>query len=369
MKTRGSMKTRTQVGHSVLLGLGVAILANSRPLEGMVVALPAAILLAVWAVGELRGKALGVVLRVALPAAAVLTICALGMLRYNQAVTGDAWRLPYVAWEEQYATVPNVSGRPLRVIDTPRPVMIERFYDRLAEQYDPARQWLGLRAAIDRLVRNGEFFWGLGLAVPALLALVAARDPRVRWAWLAVALLFSLQWLLRPWWPHYTAPAMLVLMAPAMVGLRRLWLGLLGSARAGQSLVAGIVAISLVMIGPQLIERLREQDGWAHTRAHIAQDLAATGPADIVFVRYGSAHHPAREWVFNAGDLAAAPVLWVRDLGVEANRELLAAFPEHAIWWLDVDVAGEDRPALSPYSPTVSVGSFTPEPVHSRARP
>lgn len=372
---RAANARRALAGHGLLLGTGVVILANSRPLEGMVVALPAAVLLASWAMAQVRGRAqgegsLGAVLAVALPAAAVLAIGAVGMLRYNLAVTGDPLRLPYGVWEQQYATVPNVSGRPLRMIETPRPDTIARFYDLLAEQYDPQRRWLGVRAGAERLLRNSEFFWGLGLAIPALLALVSTSDGRVRWAWAVIALLFAVQLVLRPWWPHYSAPAVLVLMAPAVVGLRQIWrhelwrgVRLLGarSAGGGESLVAGVVGICLVMLGPQLLERHREQGGWGHTRARIAADLAASGPADIVFVRYGPDHHPAREWVFNAGDLAATPVLWARDLGADANRAVLAAFPQRAAWLLEVDVAGQDRPTLKRYSPRV--------PVHSRARP
>lgn len=359
----------------VLLGLGVVILANSRPLEGMVVALPAAALLAVWTFQQVRqhahgAKRFGPVVAVAVPAALVLTIGAAAMLRYNLAVTGDALRLPYSVWEEQYATVPNVSGQPLRVIETPRPDTVTRFYDLLAEQYDPARRWLGVRAGAERLLRNGEFFWGVGLVLPALLALAFVPDARVRWAWAVIALLCAVQLVLRPWWPHYTAPVLLLLMAPAMVGLRQIWwFGPLpnprvrrtGPSKVGESLVAGLVAISLLMLGPQLLERFRESGGWGHTRARIAADLGASEPADLVFVRYGANHHPAREWVFNGGDLATEPVLWVRDLGAVANRELAAAYPEHATWILEVDVAGQDRPTLKRYSPRV--------PVHSGARP
>ena len=111
----------------------------------------------------------------------------------------------------------------------------------------------------------------------------------------------------------------------------------------------------------RLLERHREAGGWGHTRARIAADLGSEEPADIVFVRYGANHHPAREWVFNGGDLTTARVLWVRDLGAEANRELLEAFPKHSAWTLEVDVEGQDRPTLKRYSPRA--------PVHSEARP
>ncbi|HTM49975.1 MAG TPA: hypothetical protein VL285_14885 [Bryobacteraceae bacterium] len=74
--------------NSLLLGAGVAILANTRPFEGLALAVPVAGLLAWWLVRAPRRWT------VLAPATLVLCIAGAAMLHYNHAVTGNAFQLP-----------------------------------------------------------------------------------------------------------------------------------------------------------------------------------------------------------------------------------------------------------------------------------
>ena len=68
--------------YSVLMALGMVILANSRPYEGFVLSLPVCILLLVWIVKK-RGPALRMTLaRTVLPALVVLALAGAGMCYY-----------------------------------------------------------------------------------------------------------------------------------------------------------------------------------------------------------------------------------------------------------------------------------------------
>jgi hypothetical protein len=67
----------------------------------------------------------------------------------------------------------------------------------------------------------------------------------------------------------------------------------------------------------------------------------------LVIVQYGSHHNTLDEFVFNAADIDAAKVVWARDMGASANRELLGYFQTRKVWVVDAD---SDRPELTPYS-------------------
>ena len=339
---------------SLLLGFGVALLANTRPLEGLVVSLPAAFLLVRWVIATPR-PSWRAVARAAAPTAGVLAAAALAMAGYNARLTGDPLQLPYQLWEEQYASVPIFAGQPVRQLDE-RPLQIRRFFDALSTQYDPAARWIGAPAALWRLGFLVEFFLGPALAGAVLIVLASRSRPgenlfRMATPTLVVLLLAAVHVVVRPWWPHYTAPAAVLLLLLALAGLRRVgswrWPG--SGAPVGQTLVAGILVIQVLMVGPQLVERLMEREFWSHRRAAIHAELAASAEPVVIFVRYGANHHPAIEWVWNGADLVTAPVLWAHDLGPEKNRSLLETLPGRRAWLLEVDVPGR-APEPVPYA-------------------
>jgi hypothetical protein len=86
---------RPRLRDVLLLGVGLAILANSRPYEGLLISLPAAVLLFAWMVSK-NGPALQIsISRIMLPIIGVLTITGGAMAFYNWRVTGNALRMPY----------------------------------------------------------------------------------------------------------------------------------------------------------------------------------------------------------------------------------------------------------------------------------
>src|SRR5262249_18838102 len=82
--------------HAAILAVGLVVLANSRPFEGLAVSLPAAGLLLVWL---LRGGSLarGAVPRLLLPVLAVLLPAGAGTAYNNLPVTRKPLDMPYQA--------------------------------------------------------------------------------------------------------------------------------------------------------------------------------------------------------------------------------------------------------------------------------
>ena len=83
---------RPAPGNAVVLAVGLVILANSRPFEGLLVALPAA---AVLLAGMVRAGDRSLkpwIIRVVFPVVAVTILAGLWMGYYNFRVTGSPWR-------------------------------------------------------------------------------------------------------------------------------------------------------------------------------------------------------------------------------------------------------------------------------------
>src|SRR5262245_53934671 len=95
-----------RVRDSLLTAAGLAILANSRPFEGLLVSLPAGVLLFIQIVGQ-RGRALrNSIQKIVVPISIVLTLITIAMGFYHLRITGHPLRMPYQIHEATYGMTP-----------------------------------------------------------------------------------------------------------------------------------------------------------------------------------------------------------------------------------------------------------------------
>ncbi|HSW49629.1 MAG TPA: hypothetical protein VLH09_05605, partial [Bryobacteraceae bacterium] len=344
---------------AVPLALGVAVLANSRPYEGLLVCLPAgaALLVRIW---RTRGARFGGAVAMS---AGLLSLAAAGMLYYNWRVTSDPLRLPYQVNREAY-----VSGRYF-VWDAPnqkpdyRHSSLRDFY--VKWQARTAEAAMTVPGFITNGLKNAGGFWlfylGPLLSLPLVMSPWAFRDRRVRLLVL-IGAVFLVGLALDLWfYPHYAAPATALVYAFVLQSLRHLrWARGRRSAALARLTVA-VPVICLAMAGVRLLAQPLHSvlapdhpATWFHTtagnteRATIAAHLASLGPRQLVLVRYSSLHNWFEEWVYNAADIDGAKVVWAHDMGEERNRELLEYFRGREVWLVEPDTK---PPRLSPYAP------------------
>jgi len=358
---------RQRARDALLMGLGAAILANSRPLEGLILFATVVVALVLWFFGQraiLAGRLLAraydraiALRRVAVPLGAVLLVAASFIAYYNWRGTHSPMRFPYMVYEQTYDSSPLFlwqSARPALVYNN---VQFQQFYNVWSpEQFDGSID--DIRSNLwDKLTEFTNFFVGKELFV-ALLALPwVLRDRRVRflrWQFLVCALgLLSVVW----FWPHYAAPLAATTMALLVQGLRHVrqwrirgWPIGLGLSRAVVLLTCALVLLQVVQSAPN---PFAADSDWAALaeRGNYQADLAAKPGLQLVIVRYTLNHNPHMEWVYNGADLEHAKVIWAREIPGVDMRPLLDYYHDRHVWLLEPDKA----PPLefTPYSPPV----------------
>jgi hypothetical protein len=305
---------RARVSTSLWMGAGLAILELSRPVEGALAALPALAFL-VWR--RLRhGR--GLEWKLWAPAALVLAASTAWLGYYHWRVTGDPLRSPYAVWNDQYQRDSPEMHTDLRRYHGSPEFGLGPRAQRLFDFYAPFPLALGFVG----------LFWTRRSAWTRVLAGAAALV-------IAVSLAFTRAW------PHYTAPVAAAVFAVLAQGFRGLW-----RARGHGVLRACVAVCPLV---PLVVAARADAPLWVHGRLgrqEVLQLLAGTREDHLIFVRYGPAHDPSAEWVYNEADIDAAHVVWAREVSPRDDAELVRYFAGRRAWVL---LADEDPPRLVPW--------------------
>lgn len=343
-----------QSPHDALaMAAGLAILANSRPYEGFVLAIPMALAMISWLTSR-HGPAFRLSLpRVVFPILAVLLMAGVGTSYYYYRVTGDPFRMTYQVNRQTYATAPYFLWQ------TPQPEpayhhdVLRSFYRWELARFEDNRTLRGfLKSNAVKLEQWWQVFVGPALTLPLLALPWAIRDRKLRFPFFILACL-ALGFAVQTWTlPHYFAPATALLYLVVVQCMRRLLLWRWREHRVGASLVAMIPVIAcafIVLRVAAVIAHAPIEPPWPRgnlQRAKLLHDLEQMPGQQLVIVQYGAHHDADWEWVWNAADIDGSKVVWGRDMGDAANQELLNYFKDRRKWRLNGDAA---TPELKPY--------------------
>jgi hypothetical protein len=343
---------------STLAGLGCAIMALTRPLDGFIFAVfPAATIL--YLAFRPAGKKPPTVGRfLSFLAPAVLGVVL--MLAYNVATTGRPLLFAHRLYDNTF--VPRLV---LFVWQKPpppsphEPAYLSDYQNAYADNMaaDPLTWSAQLSNAVYFAASQRDFFLPLAVLPLFLFGLLGAlcwRDRSARFALGSVAFLIIPFCILRYYgFPHYaaawTAPVLVLLIQGARHAcagfLRRScrWRWLPFTAAAFLLLYAPVDA-ALGVLNRGQPGWMGEPYFWALDRLALTDQLTLrfekTGHRQLVAVIYPPGHNPHDEWVFNSPDPAAQPVLWARSLGPQADQKLFAVFPNYDHWILKTDPNG-----------------------------
>ena len=338
------LRRQRKIRDAVWLALGLAILADSRPYEGLLLGVAAAIFLLVWLVGPRRPKLLPTVLRVVAPIITILAITAAATGYYYYRVTGNAFRMTYQVNRRTYSRAPYFLWQGPRPEPVYHHAIMRQFYEREFTVYEQSRTFAGfLRHAGEKIWSLWDFYLGPILSIPLLALPWTFRDRRMRFPLFASAVLL-LGMMVETWTsPHYLAAATGLLYLVLMQCMRHLRLWRRRGQRFGAAMVRAILVISCAMMVLRVTAVAAQapvEPAWPRgnlERAAIVRELEDLPGQHLIIVRYGPDHDLDREWVYNAADIDQAKIVWARDMGDMKNEELLQYFRNRHVWRLDAD--------------------------------
>jgi hypothetical protein len=345
------------------MALGLAILANSRPYEGFLLALPFAVAMICWLIRQ-RGsdlrRSLG---RVVLPLTLMLSLFAVATGYYYYRVTGSPFRMGYQVNRSFYATAPYFLWQNPRPDPEYHHPIMRQLYDRELRQYKDKRTFAGyLAETCGSFAAVWQMYLGPILTLPLIAFPWVFRDRRMRFPLYATG--FFLAGLLVETFllVHYAAPAFGLLWLLVVQSLRHLRTWKWRTNGVGLSLVRMVPALCaamlLIRIGG-ILAGGRLEVGWARwdlPRVQVENQLSRYSGQQLVFVHYGPDHPPDFDDVFNRADIDSSKIVWARDMGPQENQELLNYYPNRTAWLLQAD---EKPPRLVPInrSPTPNTAS------------
>ena len=345
----------------VVMALGAAILASSRPYEGLLLCLPVVVVLLWWAAKKAPIPS-AVLMRRAAPGAALLILVAASMGYYDYRVFGSVVTLPYQVNRAAYAVAPVFLWNTPAREPVYRHAVMREFYTRWEmATFRDAQTVSGFAVATVKKFGITLFFvFGPTLMTPLIMLPRVLRDRRLRFMIVALAV-FALGLVANAFFmPHYVAPFTGVFYAILLQAMRHLRTWDPAGEPVGLLLVRLTVVVCVALVGVRMaaqplklnIGRWPAVATWyglepiGVPRARIQAELMSRPGRQLAIVRYAPDHVVFGDWVYNAADIDQSKVVWAREMDASSNAELLQYFRGRTVWLVEPD---RDPPGLTPY--------------------
>jgi hypothetical protein len=349
----------------VLLAIGIALLATTRPYEGLLLCIPVALVLGRWILsGKNRPSTARLFQLAALPLLIVIAAGA-ALAYYDWKAFGNPLTLPYSVNRATYASAPYFVWQSPRRGVTYRHEVLRTFYtDIELAAFNKIHTPSGfIPQTLIKFVRSFEFYAGLALLPPLIMIRRVFRDRRIRFLvqcslFLAAGMVIQIFLI-----PHYLAPFTAAFYAIGLQAMRHLRVWTPGDNPVGKTIVRLLVTSCLLLAairpfaGPlHLAQPEWPASFWADRwsgpshfgteRARVQSTLEAAPGAQLAIVRYSGQHQVLDEWVYNGADIDGQKVVWAREMDANNNAELMHYYPGRKVWLVEPDAT----PAkISPY--------------------
>jgi hypothetical protein len=328
---------------SLVFGLGLSILAFTRPYEGLFFVTPfvAALLLRSW-------RDLRFVLPVAVTAA--LTLSALGGYFYR--ITGSPVITSYSVNQKEYGWPMSFAWASPATMHH-RATELHRFYLNELDEHNKVDSIANfVQFLAFRLQEYWRFFMGPMLTIPLLFLGGIWRNRRLRVLLLAIAGALCAVLLVGAASPHYISPATGAIMALIVEGIRRLRLYRVHGRPAGVLLSRAVPAmLALVLV----LRICAANAGWPYTQKLNYQSWCCKVQGDygkmrateylrgqpgrhLVIVKAKQDPVNLLQWIYNDADIDSSRIVWARDLDPWRNAELMAYFEGRQVWTIDPNI-------------------------------
>ena len=314
--------------------VGLAILANSRPFEGLLVSVPAGAIVFRDLAGQILPGRIGRCLRALVPGVGVLALTFAGMLFYNQQITGNCLKLPYSLHSSQY-----MSG-PLFVWQSP-PSAQPQYHNAVMHEFHTVWEvdaYVAQHTVGGFLRVKSAYFSAATFVLLTPLTLIAvpiginawwkSRESSFNVIMVALSLLIvgasSAVWV----FPHYLAPGLPLLLLLAIHGLRHAFVYLKQFDVNSNRIFNGVMlACILVFIAQCAFRIVFAEHAWSTEREQMIASLERQPGKHLIIVQYSPQHSPHEEWVYNRADIDAASVVW-REIWARGKQQTDGVFQQ-----------------------------------------
>jgi hypothetical protein len=353
------IKQHKHLRDSLLLGFGLAILANSRPFEGLFLVFPVLVALLIWVCKQKKAFPRQSAARILLPLGIVAVATVFGILYYSSRTTGNPFRTPYLVNVAQYNPVPYFPWQSVKPAPVYHHPIMQTFYlGWWLQQYEFARQH-PITLALIKAHILWFFFLGPLLLLPMFMLGVVlpygtswktfSKDTR----FLLIVFCISLVGLVLPVFinPHYAAPMICVVYALVLMAMKRIrswkWREKPVGAAVLRNMSAAAVTLLLLSIATLLfhlrIHNAPTPETWCSPwtqltdRALIQAQLEKLPGKHLVIVHYTPQHNPMEGWVYNSADLDSSKIVWANDMSAPENAALISFFKDRQVWLAEPD--------------------------------
>jgi hypothetical protein len=353
-----------RVRNAVLMGVGFALIALTRPFEGLFFGVAVIAILLVWLRRSERPlKAL--LLHAGVPLGSVLALSVVAMGYYFWRVTGSPFRIPYQVNIATYHLV-YFPWQKIQPDAEYHHAVMKTFYagEDIAGQYETALshpiQLIFFKAATLWLFFLGPILifpiFLLGAVLPYELSFRELGGKPTALLMICALTGVALALPIHLPEPHYAAMLTAAIYALVLLAMQRVrrWRRKQGT---GLFLVRSVPAICCLLLllragVPLAHGHIREPfpHSWCWPdspligRAPVVAQLEKYPGRHLVIVRYKADHPLQREWVYNEADVDHSKIVWARDMSPAENAELIRYFNDRRVWLLQPDESLELRP-------------------------
>ncbi len=331
----------------ILMAVGLGIMANTRPLEGLFFALPLGVVLAVWffrtaSKKELQHRAI----KVALPMTFALAIVFGSMGVYNQAVTGNPFQFPYSLYEREYAAIPSFLWQQERSQPNLTHAHIQGYSDWQVQRFREIQQQGAIQFIYTRtreiLQAAMQSWFGWFLLLVPLTFPFWYRRPWMQLAAVCTVLMLSSHYWVLPVRSDQFAPgtiAVILLMTAALEGIAK---------QRSRLLAGGLTLLLIGYLSFNIATRFANPNpfngGVQNSARHSTIAALKNQPGrDLVFVQFSDRMSIHAAWVYNGANIDASEVIFANDMGAEKNQTLIDYYGDRQVWLLFVDEANRLR--------------------------
>ncbi len=342
--------------YAMVMGIGVAILAVTRPYEGILLCLPVGFVLAHWIwKGANRPKPATVARLAAAPLALIFATCAwLGY--YDYRAFGSPFTPPYAVDRSTYAIAPYYVWQNARPEPHYRYAVMRDFYhvgemDFFSEIHTAAGF---IPRTLEKVAFTFLFYSNFALLLPLIMVHRVFLDRRIRFLVVCVYVLMAGMVIEVFLLPHYLAPFVGAFYVIGLQAMRHLRFFKPEGRAMGLALVRLTVSLCVVMAcirvfaGPLgIAPKEWPASNWNFTwigpahygeeREQLKRSLGQLPGGQLAIVRYYPKHNPFDEWVYNDSDIDDSKVVWARDADATDNLELLRYYRERKVWLVEPD--------------------------------